>query len=85
MNQTQIQAIRDDLNLRLANLVNSIGATDDEVRIALLVCEIDGLKELLQAYRNKRSVDGYNGRTWDALKHYDMEELIDSLESKRLK
>lgn len=83
MNPKQIQAIRDDLNVRLANIATSIEATDDEVRIAFLICEIDQLKELLQTYRDKRAVDGLNGRVWNASKHYDAEILIDKLESKQ--
>ena len=48
---------------------------------------IKKLYELLDAYRLKRSVDGggtqsspVKPRTWDAMKHYDADLLIDRLE-----
>ena len=38
--------------------------------------------QLLQAYRMKREVDGLNGRTWSASKHFEAEALIEKLEAK---
>lgn len=35
---------------------------------------------LLMAYREKRAVDGLNGRTWDASKHFAAEAKIEALE-----
>jgi hypothetical protein len=36
--------------------------------------------QLLNAYRMKRAVDGLNGRTWHASKHFEAEALIEELE-----
>lgn len=35
---------------------------------------------LILAYRAKRAVDGLNGRTWDACKHFEAEARIEALE-----
>ena len=35
---------------------------------------------LLIAYRQKRAVDGLNGRTWSASEHFEAEALIERLE-----
>ena len=35
---------------------------------------------LIDAYRRKRAVDGLNGRTWNAVKHFAAEAEIDRLE-----
>jgi hypothetical protein len=35
---------------------------------------------LILAYRAKRAVDGLNGRTWDARKHFEAEARIEALE-----
>lgn len=83
MNQKQMQDIRNNLEYRLSSIGGSVNATDDDIRIALLICEVDQLRELLQAYRDKRVVDGLNGRIWDACKHYDAELLVDKLEAKQ--
>lgn len=83
MSPKQMQDIRNNLEYRLSSIGSSINATDDDIRIALLIYEVDQLNELVQAYRDKRVVDGLNGRVWDACKHYDVELLIGSLELKR--
>lgn len=36
--------------------------------------------ELLELYRKKRCVDGYNGRTWDAGKHLEFDTAIENEE-----
>jgi hypothetical protein len=38
------------------------------------------LHALLEAYRQKRAVDGLNRRTWDATVHWRAEQQIDQLE-----
>lgn len=38
-------------------------------------------KELLDLYRKKRAVDGLNGRTWDAEKHFKYDKEIAFAES----
>lgn len=49
--------------------------TYEELKLALAKANI-----LLLAYRNKRAVDGLNGRTWDACKHFQAEADIEALE-----
>ncbi len=49
--------------------------TYEELKLALAKANI-----LLLAYRNKRAVDGLNGRTWDACKHFEAEADIEALE-----
>ena len=39
--------------------------------------------KLLELYRKKRSVDGFNYRLWDALKHRQYEKVIDVEEERR--
>lgn len=39
------------------------------------------LNMLVTAYRAKREVDGLNGRTWDASKHFQAEAAIELLEN----
>jgi len=39
------------------------------------------LQKLVDAYRAKRSVDGLNGRTWNARVHLEAEELVANLEA----
>lgn len=50
-------------------------ATYDELESRLRYVE-----SLLLAYRAKRSVDGLNGRPWDASKHFKAESQIEALE-----
>lgn len=50
--------------------------TYDELKGSLLAAN-----QLLAAYRKKRSVDGLNGRKWDAFKHYEAEVRIEKLEA----
>ena len=40
-------------------------------------------RELLKLYRNKRAVDGLNGRTWNAIEHYKYDEAIEKEERRR--
>lgn len=49
--------------------------TYEEQRDALMK-----LNMLVMAYRAKREVDGLNGRTWDASKHFQAEAAIEALE-----
>lgn len=45
-----------------------------------LSLELQAVKLLLRAYREKRSVDGLNGRDWDASRHFAAEAKIEELE-----
>lgn len=38
------------------------------------------LNMLVMAYQSKRSVDGLNGRKWDASEHFKAEAAIESIE-----
>jgi len=41
-----------------------------------LKAKVQELEELVKLFKLKRSVDGLNGRNWDAVKHWDYEEAI---------
>jgi len=51
----------------------------DEKQIAQLQAEVKRLEGELAAYRDKRAVDGLNGRMWDAGKHLAAEKKIEAL------
>jgi len=46
-----------------------------------LLNERNVLKYLVNAYRNKRDVDGLNGRKWDEVEHFRAEAQIVRLEN----
>ena len=48
MSGISIKGISDDINERMATHINSMCATDDEVSIAYLLCEIDEMQKVLQ-------------------------------------
>jgi hypothetical protein len=47
---------------------------------AELDAAVNRANQLLNAYRMKRRVDGLNGRTWHASKHFEAEALVEKLE-----
>ena len=51
------------------------------VRIGDLEMKNAKLRRLLHAYREKRLVDGLNGRTWDAIAHLEAEYLVAECEA----
>ena len=51
------------------------------VRIGDLEMKNARLRRLLHAYREKRLVDGLNGRTWDAIAHLEAEHLVAECEA----
>ena len=48
MKQSQIDAIRDNLNERISTHINSMCTTEDEVSLAVLLCHIDDLENELE-------------------------------------
>lgn len=67
--------------------INLDAATRDNVaKLATELLEVnienEQLKELLEVYREKRRVDGLNGRMWDGPKYLEMEKKISKIEAK---
>ena len=67
-----------DIVQRLKNHAMPDANDEREVLHAPLLKEA---ANLIEAYRKKRSVDGLNGRVWDAQEHYKAEELVKKLDS----
>lgn len=59
------------------------GARSLSDRLTALQGELEAARELLSAYRDKRSCDGLNGRDWDALRHYEAEQDVARMEAAR--
>ena len=52
---------------------------DKAVKLQTAQAEVKRLEGELAAYRDKRAVDGLNGRMWDAGKHLAAEKKIEAL------
>ena len=59
----------------------SVGFFRPKGELAALKEENERLWELIEAYRQKREVDGLNSRTWDAKSHLQAEDRIVVLEA----